>query len=395
MNHKNNSKPICILQYGMSVDSEKGGVESYLLNQFLAMDHTHVRYDFIAKRDDQPLAYEDKLVKAGAKIYRLPHRRRHPIWHYAKLWRTLQSERESYDAIVVNASDLSLVSILLIARMCGIKCRVYHAHTSGAPRAVTLFRRCFEWASGMILGVAATHLFACSSKAGRWMFGDRRSFTVVKNAVPAEQYAYSERTRNAVREQLDIRNNYVVGMVGNFTLPKNHVFGLKVFEKVLARRPSAKLLIVGCQTYADDLSWRKFNNCLAEMPADVRRSVLMLGHRDDVYDIMQAMDCLLMPSFFEGLPVVGVEAQFAGLPCFFSNAITEEVSFSEGCRFLSLDEGCTKWAEAIEMEARSLEPRRKLSLEQVRASGFDAVSEANRVAEFFRLALRRTGGRCE
>lgn len=383
MSQDSSISPIMVLQYGMAPENECGGIEAYLYNQFSALDFKRVHYDFIAKRNDFPMSYHREICTAGSQIFGLPHRREHPILHYVCLVRLLLKKHGVYDAFVVNASTVNMATILLVAQMCGIKCRVYHAHTSGNMKRRTGIRRVFDCLNAYILRISATHYFSCSLKAGRWMFGERAEFRVVNNAVRSSRYLYDEMVRQQKREELNLGDAFVVGVVGNYTEPKNYAFIARVFAELLKTVPNSKLLICGREIPGDD-TCRKFRDAVQAL--GISSSVVALGFRTDIPNLMQAFDCLLMPSFFEGLPVAGVEAQFADLPCFFSDTITREVGFSSKVRYLSLDAGAETWADCIVAGRKAV--RQKLSICQIAESGFDVAHEAACMMDFYEGACR-------
>ena len=167
----------------------------------------------------------------------------------------------------------------------------------------------------------------------------------IPNAVDARQFTYDPELRQQVRQELSLGDCLTVGHVGRLSYPKNHTFLIQSFARLLEQQPDAKLLLAG----------------KGELEAQLRRqvqelgvgdSVRFLGSRSDVERLYQAMDVLAMPSHYEGVPMAGIEAQFAGLPCLFSDHVSREVSFTGHCEFMALEQPQEQWAEALLRLAR-------------------------------------------
>ena len=147
--------------------------------------------------------------------------------------------------------------------------------------------------------------------------------------------------RNEIRQKLNIESKIVISNVGRFTTQKNHTFLIDIFNEIYKKNNNAVLMLIGNGEKEDEIK-KKVEKL------GIQNSVLFMGHRDDVNELMQAMDVFVMPSIYEGLPVVGIEAQAAGLPCFMSkDVITDEVKIAENVKFISLDDNAEKWADEI------------------------------------------------
>jgi glycosyltransferase EpsF len=189
--------------------------------------------------------------------------------------------------------------------------------------------------------VFATDYFACGETAGRWMYGDRcfdrGEVTVMPNAIDTEQFAFDPAARAALREELGIpQDAFVVGHVGRFMYQKNHRFLVDIFAEVLKKKPEAVLLLVGEGELMESIREKV-------KARGISSSVVFTGARREVNKLYSVMDVFCLPSFYEGMPVVAWEAQANGLPCVFSNKISQEA----GNNFLSLSQGIEKWEEAL------------------------------------------------
>ena len=114
-----------------------------------------------------------------------------------------------------------------------------------------------------------------------------------------------------------------------------------------------------------------------------------LGRREDIQQFYNAMDVFLLPSLYEGLPVVGLEAECSGLPMFFSTEVTPEANACELGHFISLDATEDEWADEILKAVKHNMPIRRSYAKEVSEAGFDSVSEALRIQEYYIKAIRK------
>ena len=220
----------------------------------------------------------------------------------------------------------------------------------------------------------ADYLFACSEAAGRFMFKDR-DFYILNNAIDVCKFSYNADKRRQIRNKLKIDNKTVIGHVGNFNKQKNHEFIINVFEKVMFEKSDAILLLIGEGTLKSNIEKivqeKKLNS-----------NVLFVGKKENVQDYYSAMDVFILPSLYEGLPMVGVEAQCSGLPALFSANITREVELTN-CKFLDLKQGSEGWKNEILHTKLVPEEIRKKAANLVTKKNFDIKNESNKLMEVY------------
>ena len=335
------SLPVKVLQIGMT--RNHGGLETYLLQQFRAIDRTKVIYDFVNITGEYDIVAQDEILASGSKVYAVNSRHLNPIKHYYQWIKLLAKVHSDYNAIVLNTNSLEYIFPLLAAVFFGIPKRVIHSHNMGYERKIGFYRRILIAFNKVLLKQSATHYFACSKAAGKWMFGDK-DFTVIHNAIQPRDFMHNGITRNFVRKKLGLQDCFVVGHVGRFSYQKNHKFLIQIFSEIVKKQKNAMLMLIG-NYVGDDFYWRQCHEIVNEL--QLSEKVLFLGERKDVPDLMQAMDCFVLPSHFEGLPLVGIEAQAAGLLCFFSVNITKELAVTDLVHFLSFKQPASHWAEQI------------------------------------------------
>lgn len=344
----------------------RGGLETMIMNYYRFIDREKIQFDFLEHRQDRA-AYDDEIEEMGGRIYRMP-----PLNPFSPLYRaklkTFFQDHPEYRIVHVHQDCLSSVA-LHTAKTCGIPVRIGHSHNSSQDKNIKypiklLFKR--------FIAGSATDLFACSKDAGNWMFSGA-DFFVLNNAIEAKRYIFQEKKRVQMRELLRLEpNELVIGHVGRFSTVKNHPFLIEVFAEINKKRP-AKLLLVGDGELRIAAEKR-----VRELGLSNR--VIFTGVRNDVADLMQAMDVFVFPSKYEGLPVTLIEAQAAGLPCLISDGVPAECIKTDLVQQLFLADGAEKWAEAV-MEAGKIE--RRNTYQEIVAARFDIVENAKWLEELY------------
>lgn len=285
-----------------------GGVESVVMNYYRHIDRKRVQFDFIVDADSS-LVPRDEIEVLGGKVYEVP-----PYQQLIAYQRTL----------------------IELFREQGW--RIVHSHSTAGKG---------EYARNALKAVLKTQStryptqrLACSRYAGEWLFGRGADFRVLHNAIDLSRFSFQAEMRSSARAELGLSEGQLAILhVGRFMEQKNHRFLVDVFEKVSARRPDAVLLFVGDGGLRD-----KTEGMVAERGLSDR--IMFLGQRDDVERLYMAADVFCLPSLYEGLPLVSVEAQRAGLQCLLSDSITREVDVTGTVRFLPIDNAAV-WADEI------------------------------------------------
>ncbi len=364
-----------ILQIGMT--KNWGGLETYLLQQFENINKDLLIYDFVNNSCETDIIKEKEILESKSKVYKICSRRKNPLKHYLQWINLLRKHKNEYKGIVLNALSLSYVFPIFIAKIYGIPIRIIHSHNSGYEYRPGFLRKILITINKSILNFSATDYWACSQKAGEWMFGKNKNFKIIHNAIDTNSYKFDIIKRNNVRRELNLEHKFVVGHVGRFSYQKNHKFVINIFYEVQKMEDNAVLLLVG-DTVDDESFFIECKKLVKELKLDEK--VKFLGMRSDVPDLMQAMDCFLFPSQFEGLGIVAIEAQTAGLRCYLSDIIPEEVKITDLVNFISLNESPKTWADKI-LENRNY--KRKDMTEKIKANGYDIKTEIKKVEQFY------------
>lgn len=364
-----------VLQIGMTANI--GGMETYLMNQYRHLNHDKIRYDFVNITADRPMVFREEIQRNGDTVYAVCRRSKNPIKHYWDWYKLLQKNKGKYDAIVLNACNLHYVFPIVIGAIMGISKRIIHSHNSGEEINLSFKRKLMIQFNKWLVKLFATDYWACSEVAGKWMFGNH-PFTVIHNAIDVTMFEYNSVVRQQKRDELGIQDKFIIGHVGRFSYQKNHEFIIDVFSELTKQQPNAILLLIG-DAVAGELEYLdRAKQKVATL--DLQDKVKFLGMRTDVNELMQALDCFVLPSHFEGFPMVGVEAQTAGLPCFFSTNITTDLGITPLGHFISLQESPSHWAKEI---VASSNVKRKNMNQYIQNAGYDINTEIVKVEKFY------------
>lgn len=356
-----------------------GGVGSVLLNYYRHVDRSRVQFDFLVHNEPAP-EVRAEVEALGGEIRVVTPKSKSLGRNLRETVAAINSETPHQAVHVHTASPTSFV-YLAAAKLARKRIRIAHSHATSLEvaggslqsRAHRVLRPALRW--------TATDMFACSAAAGDWLFGARArsSVRVLPNAIDTAVYAFSQWAREATRSELGVADRIVFGHVGRYAEQKNHGFLIKVFSEIARLEPRAVLTLIG-----DGPLMGTVKQQVTAAGLDDR--VLFLGLREDVAALMQAMDVFLLPSLFEGLPVVLVEAQATGLTCLASTEVTHEVALTNLIDFEDLAASPIKWAQhALALAER----KRPIDLHlQVADAGYDIRQAGQRLTAFY---LERLG----
>lgn len=354
----------------------RGGVEGVIVNYYRAIDRGLVQFDFFAE-EGSSLPCRELLLSLGANVYILPPLRK-PFAYVRALRGMLR--QSPYHIVHSNANTLSVFPLFAAWRE-RVPVRICHNHSTAHVREGK--KTLMKYLLRPFARLFATDYFACGRRAAQWMYGKKATqqgrVHILPNAIELEAYRYDEAARGALRAQLSLGDTLVLGHVGRYTYAKNHLFLLDILAAVRKRHADTCLLLVGEGELRAEIEAAVAASGLAE-------HVIMLGSREDIPAVLSAMDAFLLPSLYEGLPVVAIEAQAAGLPCLFSEHITREIDLSAAACFLPPKEA-DDWADAL-MSLRAAHPDRRADLPRLADAGFDIQAQARGLVDFY---LARAG----
>lgn len=356
-------KPVRVLEL-ITVPADFNGLTRFPMRLVSRMDSAAVRADFLtyAVGDER---IRGEIEAMGAKLYVAPHRLKRPLSYMRFVASLVRKNR--YDVVHLHGSSCTLAIDLWAAKRGGARVRIAHSHNSSCK--FTLLHRLLRPAFDRLY----TQACACGDEAGRWLFGQKKPFQVVPNAVDTDALAFSESARAAVRAEFGFREEIVLGHVGNFVPAKNPLFLLEILKLL----PECRLLLAG-----DGPMRAEVEAHAAEMGLADR--VIFTGSRSDMPRLYSAMDALLLPSLFEGFPTVALESQCAGLPTILSEAITRGCALTDFVTFEPLN--AERWAARI--RASLSQNRVQLSADG-RAAVTNAGYDLNALAAFLQVEYIR------
>ena len=372
----NKNQPVRVLQIAGTL--APGGIESFLVNLHEHMDLSRVTFDYAVHAQAEG-AYAERVKAMGARVYLLPRLSHDPAGNLREIGRLVRENR--YDVVVRNTPNAMITPQLIAAKKNGAG-TVLHAHASLDPMKAAHF------AGRLLVDRAADVRVACSEAAGRWMFG-KRTFTLMKNAVDLGKFAYRAEAEARIRDEFHLEGAHLYGAIGNLRPEKNHRYTLEVFRKIKDADDAAVLLCVGDGALRPEIEAR-----IRELHLD--DSVILAGMRNDVADIMCALDVLFFPSLFEGMPVTLIEAQASGLPVLLSDRITRDAEVTKGLMtYLSIDGAPELWAEHAAGKMAEINAAQKPSMriqqtQTIAEHGYDIERMAGEYRDMIvRLATER------
>lgn len=323
-----------------------GGVEAVVMNYYRHIDRSRVQFDFLVD-EDSTVVPRNEIESLGGRVIMVPPYQRLP--RYMSVLESLF--REECWPIVHSHLNVLSVFPLRAAKRAGVPIRIAHSHsTSGRGEHV---KNALKKVLRHFSNVYPTTRLACSEYAGEWLFGRNASFDVVYNAIDLRAFSYNASVRAQVRDELGLGDDtFAVGHIGRFMAQKNQAFLVDAFAEFAQTHHDSVLVFVGDGA----------NRSIVERRATkrgVRDEVMFLGQREDANRLYQAFDAFALPSVYEGLGVVGIEAQRAGLPSLLSNRITREVDVTGTVEFLPIDDP-EVWAQALARVAEGPECDRSL-----------------------------------
>lgn len=347
------------------------GVASFVMNYLRNLNHEEVQVDIASYKEGDSIYYTE-VEAAGGKMFFLPGIKNLP--EHVKVCNKILSDGR-YDIIHDNTLHIS-IPMMWCAKKAGVPVRILHSHNSkmGETPAKAFRNRFFL----PVLRSLATNYAACSQLAGRAMFEDQE-FTVIPNVIQTEKYRFDPTMRKSVRQKMNATDKFVVGTVGRLAEQKNPFFAMDVFECLQKQVPNAEYWWVGSGPLEKSVQDYVNQKGLSE-------NVRLLGSRDDVTSLYQGMDVFFLPSLFEGLSIVTVEAQAMGLPCVVSDVIPPEAEYTELLKRCSLQDSIEAWVEKIR-NTQIKKTERKQYQEYLSESVFSDVGCGNRLKKIYERCL--------
>ena len=354
---------------------DRGGTEALIMSLLRRLDRTKFQYDIVEQTEDI-CSHDQEIQALGSVIYRCPAISLLGLNTYRKWWRRFFAEHDEY-RIVHGHSRGSAPIYLREARRAG-RTTIVHSHNNSFGKGIKgIIRKIWQFP---LRNLADVNL-ACSHDSGIAQYGRHNPFTVINNGIESEKFAFNKYKRMEMRSELSLDGRFVVGNVARYVEQKNHTFLLKIFRELLNMEHEAVLLLIGSGPLEEKIRSQAEEMHMAD-------SIIFSGEHSNIADYYQAMDVFVLPSLFEGLGIVNIEAQCAGLPCFVSDTVAPEAKVTNLLRFLSLEDAPEKWATEI-IRGWKESGERRARAKDVQEKGFDINWTARQLQELYVNALEK------
>lgn len=354
-----------------------GGKKNLVMEYYRHVDTNKVRIDFICDSDSNSIP-EGEVKALGGKVYRVT-----PYEHIFQNMREMEQifREEQYDVVHAWDSMMNLFPMVL-AKRTGVKVRISESLSMANRHEKKTF---IKYALRPFSSVAANYYMACGVDCGVFQFGrkayEQGRIAIFKTVINAKANAYDPELRAVTRRKFGWEDKTVYGFIGRYMMQKNPVFIIDVFNEIQKIQTNAHLVLIGFGELEEKMMERVKSYGISD-------KVENLGRREDIKQFYNAFDAFLLPSLYEGLPVVGLESQSCGLPIFFSTEITPEAKACDMAHYISLKTPAQDWAREIVPIVERNTPVRKSYAKEVIVAGFDSESEARRLQQFYMDALQ-------
>ena len=358
-----------------------GGVGSVVLNYMSHIDKKNMEVHILAFENStkKEQLLQPKFEENGCKVIYIEHRNKGYIQHFRILKDLIQKEK--YDVIHCHFGIWS-APYLFIALFSGVNVRIAHSHvtmSSYSPSKEKILKLFYP-----LLWFTVTDKFSCGRDAGRYLWGENNDFYIMKNAIETEEFKYDMETREICRRKLGIgEDTVVIGHVGRFCYQKNQEFIVDIAERMTKNYHNLLFVLVG-----DGEKFDYINEVIRER--NLCDSFMLLGLRNDVNQLLQAFDVFILPSRYEGFPVVAVEAQTSGLHTILSDKITREVALLDSTACLDIESGTEPWVQEIEKVLhKEVEINRPSCAEIIKSAGYDITEESKKLKQYYCAAASK------
>lgn len=347
-----------------------GGIQTFIMNIYRSIDREKIQFDFLLHHRYEK-SFDDEIIRLGGKIYYLPSRKE-GIEKNKRALDDFFKKHKEYKIVHEHESSLSYIEPLVAAKNNGVPVRIIHSHSTRMPGS--LIHIILHYLNSLRLHKVATHYLSCGELAGKWMYGKssvKGKYDIVYNGIELDKYEFSQYIRETMRAEIGLKGEIVIGHVGRFSKVKNHRFLLDIFKAFHVRHSNSKLVLVGDGELSNNIK-----NYATEI--GISKSIIFLGNRNDVNRVLNAFDIMVMPSLYEGFPIVAIEAQANGLPLYLSNTITKEALIKSNVHAIKLDSSAEYWANSIDINLK-----RDIDNKILFEKGFDIRNIVKKITELY------------
>ena len=352
-----------------------GGVGGVIYNYLSHMDLKDMHVEVVVRDYGHRQFLHDRFDELGISVHYIVQRKKNLKKHFEEISKIIRDGK--FDIVHCHDQNWSII-YLKIAEKMGVPVRIAHSHLTvqTSDRIKIAISNLFTTS----LKKTATGYFACGKAAGVYMWGSEiansSKLYVMRNAVDAQRFQFSDSIRDEYRKKFGFGDKTVIGHIGRFNEQKNHLFLINIFKVYLKIDSTALLILIGIGELEEQIRELVIKN-------EMQNNVIFLGQREDVRELYNAFDVFILPSLYEGLPVVGVEAQANGLPCIFSDTISNEVVILPDTEVLKLSDSAQMWADVIRNLANRKQNDRRDAIDLINAAGYNIEVEAEKLRKYY------------
>ncbi len=355
----------------------RSGVETFVINYYRHINRNRYQFDLIVDADST-YSWEEEVNVLGGRVYTVA-----PYQDFFENQKDLTSlfRKNQYKIVHSHLNSLSIFP-LMAAQQVGVPIRIAHSHSTAGKGEFK--RNCMKHILRPFAKVFPTDLWASSAHSAKWLFGERYftdgNVRILKYAIETDKFTFNAQIRDKIRKQYQIKNQFVIGHIGRFNNQKNHDFLIDIFAEIHQLKPDSVLLLIGNGPLLPIIKEKVSR-------LNLTPNVIFAGIQKEPADFYQAMDVFLFPSLYEGLGIVGIEAQASGLPVIASTCVPKELEVTDLVRFLSLNSSPCDWA--TETLKFGLDYPRNDTHEEIISAGYDISKEAAQLENFYADCLFR------
>ena len=326
-------KILCLLN---SLD-KCNGISTYIMNYYSRINHDYFEFDFYITDDNILDEYKNCISKNNDRIFIGKRIKLNTFINEKKNFKKILEE-EKYDIVYSNILYTAFFYFIEAKKM-GVKHRILHSHNTPSKSLCGIKNILYE-VSKKLAVMSSNIYFACSDYAGKYLF-NKRHYYIIHNAVDTKLYKYNKEIREKYRKKLNIKDEYCIVHIGRFNEQKNHKYIVEISKEIVRFEKNVKIFFIGYGELEEETRKKVEKYGLDD-------KIVFLGIRNDITSILQAMDVFILPSLYEGLPLVSIEAQAAGLPNILSSKITREVEITQNVKFIDIEEkNIDEWCKNI------------------------------------------------
>lgn len=356
-----------------------GGIESFIMNIYRNINLKNLKIDILVSQNGTDIYDEEIKALGGKKYVTLDKTFKSPIKRTIANFSAFYKKVKQIDADIIHINLSNAVGMIygFLAKKAGIKVVIFHSHNSDIANSNRKIKILGHEISQKIFEKYGDYYLACSQVAAKFMYSKNNiqngNIKIIKNGINTDKFRYKVENREEYRNRIQADNKFVIGTIGRLSAQKNQEFLLKVFKEVYNKDKNTMLLLVGEGEKKKELIE------LAQK-LEITDSVCFFGRTDSPEKCLSAMDVFVLPSLFEGNPVVGIEAQTNGLRCLFSDTITPEVKVTDLVTFLTI-KNIEIWTdEILKIKSNNIRANKQ---QEVINSGYDIKDIAKKLEEFY------------